>query len=326
MRTGKLEEGALKRSVLGALYPNPSQRQQKYGADCAVFETGSVQAAASASSVPGFEGRPEWSLLSAANHLYAGGFAPRYYLLQAAFPADWEEKEIREKMQNLAEEAKKRSIAAAGGHTQICRELASPWYAVTCLGEKNGAEALRPEAGWDLVVTRQIALAGTAALAQKGEEELNRTFPSSMIGRASAFSQWMLVKQEAETAARMGDCRMRDLSQGGIFAALWEFAQRWELGLEVDLKKIPICQETVEICEYFDLNPYCLYSGGSLLIGTPKGDALVEALREKGIPAVQIGRLTGEKARRIYNGEECRYLDRPAQDEWYRFEDRRSSK
>ena len=90
------------------------------------------------------------------------------------------------------------------------------------------------------------------------------------------------------------------------------------VGLEVDLKKIPVRQETIEICEYFDVNPYYLYSAGSLLVGTEHGEALVSHLAAQGIFAAVIGRATGGKDRVIRNGEECRYLDRPKQDEWYR--------
>ena len=38
------------------------------------------------------------------------------------------------------------------------------------------------------------------------------------------------------------------------------------VGLEVDLKKIPIRQETVEICNYFGVNPYQIMSSGSMMI------------------------------------------------------------
>lgn len=44
---------------------------------------------------------------------------------------------------------------------------------------------------------------------------------------------------------------MQDLSEGGIFGALWEMADGAGIGLDVALKRIPIQQETVEICEFF---------------------------------------------------------------------------
>ena len=44
---------------------------------------------------------------------------------------------------------------------------------------------------------------------------------------------------------------MHDVTEGGIFGALWEMAEASGVGLEIDLKKIPIRQETVEVCEFF---------------------------------------------------------------------------
>ena len=38
------------------------------------------------------------------------------------------------------------------------------------------------------------------------------------------------------------------------------------VGLDIDLKKIPIRQETVEVCEALGLNPYILMSSGSMMI------------------------------------------------------------
>ena len=52
---------------------------------------------------------------------------------------------------------------------------------------------------------------------------------------------------------------------------LWEVAEGANVGLEADLKKIPIRQETVEICEVFHLNPYHIMSSGSVLAVTEDG-------------------------------------------------------
>ena len=53
---------------------------------------------------------------------------------------------------------------------------------------------------------------------------------------------------------------VHDVREGGIFAALWEMAAAANVGLSIDLKNIPIKQHTIEVCEYFNLNPYLLHS------------------------------------------------------------------
>ena len=76
-----------------------------------------------------------------------------------------------------------------------------------------------------------------------------------------------------------------------------------------------IRQETIEVCEHFRMNPYQLASSGCLLIVTEDGRAMTEAFAEIGVHAAVIGRLRGDRDKIIRNGEDVRYIDRPAPDE-----------
>jgi hydrogenase maturation factor len=88
--------------------------------------------------------------------------------------------------------------------------------------------------------------------------------------------------------------------------------------MEVDLRKIPVKQETIEICEHFDINPYNVCSEGSILAAAKEGAALVEALVREGVPATLIGRLTDGNDRILWNDGNKRFLDRPQRDEIYK--------
>ena len=85
--------------------------------------------------------------------------------------------------------------------------------------------------------------------------------------------------------------------------------------MEIDLRKIPIRQETVEICEFFDLNPYYTDSTGALLVAVEDGFGLVSVLEREGIHAAVIGRTNDGNDRIIYNQGKKRYLDRPQKEE-----------
>ena len=213
--------------------------------------------------------------------------------------------------------------AVIGGHTQISAAVLAPVYSVTGIGSitHDHAQAHRIlQPGDVLVVTNAIALGGTAAIARAKEAELRTHYPFLLVDRAKEFAGQMAVGETARAITHFGAAAMHDLSQGGIFNALWEMADQAGVGLEVDLKKIPVRQETIEICEYFDINPYYLYSAGALLVGTAHGEALVSYLGAQGILASVIGRVTDGNDRVIRNGSEQRYLDRPKPDEWYRIE------
>ncbi|MCM1268159.1 MAG: AIR synthase-related protein [Bacteroidales bacterium] len=163
----------------------------------------------------------------------------------------------------------------------------------------------------DIVASKWIALEGTAHLAGQHRERLRERFPARMVDEAAAFDRYFSVAPEAATAIKSGVCGMRGLSRSGIFAGLWEMAQEAGVGLEVDLRKIPVRQETIEICEVFGENPYELASGGCLLMTAEHGNVLAEALMREGIPAAVIGRTTRGKERVLYNQGRKRYLNKP---------------
>ena len=100
--------------------------------------------------------------------------------------------------------------------------------------------------------------------------------------------------------------------------AIWELAEGAGTGLTVDLKKLPLRQETVEVCECCNINPYELKSGGCVVMTSEDGCGLVAALEAGGIPAVVVGRLTDSNDRIILNEDEVRYMDRPRTDEIYK--------
>ena len=60
---------------------------------------------------------------------------------------------------------------------------------------------------------------------------------------------------------------VREAGEGGIFAALWNMAEACNAGFTVDMKKLPILQETIEVCEALELNPYEIASGGCAVLG-----------------------------------------------------------
>lgn len=306
-------------------------------------------------AVPASEYHPELQIIEAVNRLAAGGAAAQSLLLHAVLPEVYEETELQRDMKKLAAAAKAYGLVFADVQIQVSQGVLLPQYFLTAAGiavqsedtahgqlrtaasDRTGNEhtatgttekawrssgleqweqLLQP--GQELVMTKWIALAGTAYLAELYEAELLQRYPFSLIDRAKEFDKLISADREARAITHFGACAMHHLSQGGIFNGLWEMADRAGVGLEVDLKKIPVKQETIEICEYFDINPYYLYSAGALLIGTDRAETLIAQLEAQNIPAVVIGRVTDSRDRVIRNGEDCRFLDRPKQDEWYR--------
>ena len=270
----------------------------------------------------------EMLIASGANNLAVSGAEPECAALSILFPADWEETELKLLLERAGAWCSRQQIFVAGGHTEVSAAVRRPVFSVTAWGTVRKecgrlGKGLEPEQ--DLVMAGWAGLAGTAILAKNREKELAERYPFSIIDTAKAFEQQILIREAAQAGLRFGISAMHDVSQGGIFGALWEMAECAGVGLEVDLKKIPIRQETIEICEYFDLNPYQLYGQGALLLGTSRGEALAEHLNLLGIPASVIGQTTSGNDRILRNGEDMRFLDRPAQDALWTLADRSES-
>ena len=175
---------------------------------------------------------------------------------------------------------------------------------------------IRPDQ--DIIVTKWIGLEATTILAKEKEDELKKRFPAVLIDTAKDFDQYLSVVPESRIAVEHGVSSMHDITEGGVFGAFWEMASGAGVGLEVDLKKIPIRQETVEICNYFGVNPYQIMSSGSMMIAADDGHELVRKLEQAGIHAVVVGRTNSGNDRILRNGEDVRYLDKPQPDELYK--------
>jgi hydrogenase maturation factor len=167
----------------------------------------------------------------------------------------------------------------------------------------------------DLIVTKWIAMEATVLLAKEKKEELLTRFPSALLYTAQKQQEQMTREKDQEILNNLKVTDICPLGEGGIFTALWRLGEELGAGMEVDLRKIPVKQETIEICEHFDINPYNVCSEGSILAAAKEGAALVEALVREGVPATLIGRLTDGNDRILWNDGNKRFLDRPQRDE-----------
>ena len=167
-------------------------------------------------------------------------------------------------------------------------------------------------------MTKWTGIEGTAIIAKEKEEVLKTYYNSEFIERAKDMSQHLSVVKEGKIAIDFGVSAMHDATEGGIFGALWEIGESANLGLEIWLEKIPIKQETIEICEYFNLNPYKLISSGVMIIISNSGQALVEALEKENIPAAIIGKTVEGNKRVVIQADSIRSLEPPKSDEIYK--------
>lgn len=192
---------------------------------------------------------------------------------------------------------------------------------------KKALEALKAEIdgqlrpGDELIVAGPVAAEGTVWITENNHEKLRTVFAERFLEDGRNLLQLYGTGMTAENnkiwelAEKAGASARYLMGDGGFLAALWKMAEASGVGLEADLRSVPIRQETIEICEIFDVNPYKLLSGGSMLLGMQGGDAFVQELHREGIMAAVIGQTNSGNDRLLYSGGNARYLERPAQDE-----------
>ena len=325
MEIGKVPEAVLKRSVLKQIVYKRDEviLHSGIGEDCAALGLAPDEALVlSTDPITGTDkGIGNLSVHITANDLASSGAEPIGILASVILPPMTEEAELKQIMKEVTTACTQLNMEVLGGHTEVSDAVNRTVITVTGVGKVKKGQLITSggmQPGDDIVMTKWAGTEGTGIIAAEKEEILLEKLPIDFIERAKAFCDYLSVLPEARVACRVGVSAMHDVTEGGIFGALWELGAASGVGIEADLKKIPIRQETVEICECFDINPYMLISSGSMLIGTPKGNLLVDELQKEGIPAAVIGRAVSGNDRVIINGEERRFLEPAGSDELYK--------
>ena len=250
------------------------------------------------------------------NDAAAAGADPVALMVTLLAPPSATEAEIGRIADDLAAAAKSAGVDIVGGHTEVTDAVTRYVTNTTVIARIARDRILPgPSAGDEIVMTKWAGLEGSAIIASDYPERLSALAPGT-IRRACDFSSLLSVVPEGRIAAKNGATAMHDVTEGGVFGAVWELCERLSAGVELDLKKIPICQETVEICEYFDVNPYQLKGDGALLFLCHNSAAVIKALKEAGISAAVIGRITDSNDRVLINEEETRFLEPNRVDEY----------
>lgn len=325
MKTGKVPESILKRSILRQIH---TKREEvllgaAVGEDCAAIQLAEDEVfVLSTDPITGTaEDIGYLAIQITLNDLASAGAEPVGMLLTVLLPEEITEPEIRQMVRQAEAACSKANVQIIGGHTEITAAVTRPVISATGVGKaKKGCliSTSGAKAGMDIVITKWIGLEGTSILAKEKKKELLSCFSESFVLQAQKFDQMLSVVPEAAAAVRSGVGAMHDVTEGGIFGALWEMAESSGVGLEIELKKIPIKQETVEICEFFGINPYELISSGSMLMAAADGSRLVMDLKKAGISACVIGKATAGNDRVLRNEEERRFLEPPKTDELYK--------
>jgi hydrogenase maturation factor len=324
MEIGKLKESVLKRSVIKQLHVKRPEvgNGPGIGEDCATLQVGpDEEIVMSTDPITGTASDiGELAVTVSINDLASAGAEPIGILLTVLLTPRMREAKLKAIMEQVDNACKRYNVQVMGGHTEVTEAVNQPLISVTAVGKvKKGCMVstggAKPD--MDIVITKWIGLEGTSIIAKDHEEELLTRLPQGLIDTAKGFDQYLSVLPESRVAVEHGVAAMHDITEGGIFGALWEMGEASGVGIDVDLKAIPVKQETIEVCEFFGINPYELISSGSMLIATNDGNGLVRKLADTGVAAAIIGKSNSSNDKRVISGDEVRFLEPPKADALY---------
>lgn len=325
MKIGKIPETVLKRSVLKQIRHRRDEvlLGPAIGEDCSVIGLeGDEVIVMSTDPITGtVEDIGTLAVHITANDIASSGADLIGIMLSVLLPENSSEAELKSLMHDIDKVCEQLQIEVIGGHTEVTKAVNQIIVTVTGIGKMKKNLLIKTAGalpGQEIVMTKWAGLEGTAILAKSMEADLLSRYSAEFINQAKNLIDYISVVPESKIARELGVSSMHDVTEGGIFGALWEIAAASRVGLEVYLQKIQLKQETVEICEFFDLNPYMLISSGCMLIVTDKANLLVERLKEQGIASAVIGRITEGNDRIVINGDERRYLEPAKSDELYK--------
>ncbi len=236
-----------------------------------------------------------------ANDVACMGARPRWFLATMLLP-EKSPPELAESIFNqITSACGAMDITLVGGHSEVTSGLTRPIVVGQMLGEVERERIVQTSGaipGDAVVLTKGIAIEGTAILAREAQEALRRAgTPDDTINTAAdlLFNPGISVVDEALAACEAVQVHsMHDPTEGGLATALREIALAARVGIEVDADSIhtfPVCSA---ICDALGLDPLGLLASGALLITLSEDQVpvLMEAMDAMNCPARVIGRTT----------------------------------
>ncbi|MDO5146631.1 MAG: AIR synthase-related protein [Eubacteriales bacterium] len=301
MRTGKVKESIWKRSIARQLHRDGEDVLPMSFHIC---------------GTQGWTLAPRRVLYGGGNLLATEGDGDGSFRLSIFLPEGTTEERLKGLIREIAILSEEMGVSVSVEQAVVSPRMQTLLVTAAVAGTKK-PQAL-PEPHMDIVVAGTVGREGAAMAAIEREQELLSRYAPSYIEQAKHLFDDADMRRAVSAAKDAGAVFIRHLSEGGVFAGLWELAAAGKVGLDVALKRIPIKQHTIEVCEFFRCNPYMMFSAGSLLMTCKEGESVVKAVKEQGIPAAVIGKTTEGNDKIIRYDDEVRYLEPPKEDEYYK--------
>ncbi|MBR1816115.1 MAG: hypothetical protein IJ763_10815 [Lachnospiraceae bacterium] len=272
--------------------------------------------------------------VKAMNNLAVSCAEPVGVRILILLPESCDEAMVKLYMMQFNEFADDEHVQILGGHTEVSRAYKYASFVVTAYGiipDETGYlnRQDKIDAGSKIVMLGYSGLMGSDIIVRKKVEKLSERFAYSYIKGAYFDGKEYAIRDKVGMLMdTFGEdiLYMHDVSHGGVYGALWQLGVKIRHGIRINNSDIPIKQETVEVCEFFNINPYMLDGTGAVLAVVRNASDEFEGLMIDSCPASVIGTVTDDNNRVILLGNmdepEQRFLSPINGDEIYKVIDR----
>jgi hydrogenase maturation factor len=246
------------------------------------------------------ERAPHYLVNVNANDLACMGAAPKWMLVTALLPSgQTTEDNVRSLFDELTLACDTRKISLIGGHTEIIDGLDRPILVGHLLGTVDRNRLLHPggaRPGDRLLLTRPIAIEGTALLARELRAQLSQDLPIDFLERSAGLldSPGISVQADAEILLESDSVSaLHDPTEGGLATGVRELAMAANAGAIISRSNVPVLTETEVIAAALGLDPLGMLASGSLLASVPasKVETVESKCQENEMPFAWIGKV-----------------------------------
>ena len=273
----------------------------KVGEDAAIIDMGDRLLVAKSDPVTLATDLIGWYAVQVnANDVACTGGVPKWFLATLLVPERFSSADAERVFDQVLEACQALNVTLVGGHSEVTYGIDRPIIMGSMLGEVEKEQLVHTggaQEGDSIVITKGIAIEGTALLARDCAEVLRQTgVDEAVIDQASTLLHKPGISVITDARIACGSVRVHSLhdpTEGGLITGLREVAQASGLGLAIEADSVPILPECQAVCKALGLDPLGLLASGTLLITLPAGEVpkLLSALAKEGILGWEIGQM-----------------------------------
>lgn len=325
LEIGKLKAEFLEKYIFDKLASNRKEVIVKSGTglDNAVMDFGGDLIVASTDPITGASKNiGSLAINVSVNDVSCQAADPVGVLMTVLIPPSASLEDLREIVEDASATAKKLNVDIVGGHTEITDAVNKIIISTTVIGRVNReimphVKKVRP--GDVIAVSKYVGIEGTSIIVHE-KEDVKNFLSEDELEFAKSLSNEISVLKESRLASKYGVKYMHDITEGGLYGALWETGLAINHGIRANFKDIPILEVTEKISDFYKIDPMRLISSGSMVMifDREKFVDFQKEGEEEGIKITKIGQVTDENKTVLIKDKEVKVLSEPGPDELYK--------